>query len=86
MRRKEMEELLAERSERITLLEARIEDGSLWYRTVNGQQGWLKPDLLWRCLCELAGLPPALTVYTRERLLCREADGSWRALEDYGRG
>ena len=68
------------------LLEARVESASLWYRTENGPQGWLKPDLLWRCLCELAELPLAQTVYTRERLLSRDADGAWRALEDYGRG
>ena len=69
------------------LLEARVEDGpSLWYRTENGPQGWLKPDLLWKSLCALTALDPPQTLFTREKLLCRTANGGWLALEDYGRG
>lgn len=69
------------------LLEARLENGpSLWYRTENGPQGWLKPDLLWKTLCRIAELEPVQTVFTRERLLARVADGAWVALEDYSRG
>lgn len=69
------------------LVEARIEaDSALRYRTQNGPIGWLKPDLLWKSLCELGNLGAQPTLFTREALLCRTTDGGWQPLEEYGRG
>lgn len=50
----------------------------------NNPSGSLKPALLMRCLCELAGVEETPFLATREMILCLDERGVLAPLEDFG--